>query len=99
MMAGMDLPDRAIREQISSAINLLIQLVRFPDGSRKIVKVAEITGMEGNTIVMQDIFVFDLQGIDAEGKIVGTFKATGIRPQFMQRFKVSGINLPCEIFE
>lgn len=99
MMAGMDLPDRAIREQISSAINLLIQLVRFPDGSRKIVKVAEITGMEGNTIVMQDIFVFDLQGIDAEGKIVGTFKATGIRPQFMQRFKVSGINLPCEIVE
>lgn len=99
MMAGMDLPDRAIREQISSAINLLIQLVRFPDGSRKIVKVAEITGMEGNTIVMQDIFVFDLQGIDAEGKIVGTFKATGIRPQFMQRFKVSGINLPCEIFD
>nr|WP_240731900.1 ATPase, T2SS/T4P/T4SS family [Geobacter sp. FeAm09] len=99
MMAGMDLPDRAIREQISSAINLLIQLVRFPDGSRKIIKIAEITGMEGNTVVMQDIFVFDQQGVDANGKIVGTFKATGIRPHFMQRFRISGISLPNEIFE
>ncbi|KAB0668559.1 CpaF family protein [Oryzomonas sagensis] len=99
MMAGMDLPDKAIREQISSAINLLIQLVRFPDGSRKVIKIAEITGMEGNTVVMQDIFVFDQQGVDADGKVIGTFKATGIRPHFMQRFKLSGINLPNEIFE
>lgn len=99
MMSGMELPDRVIREQIASAINLLIQLVRYPDGSRKIVKIAEITGMEGNTIVMQDIFVFDQRGIDAKGKVVGEFKSAGIRPHFMQRFKLSGINLPNEIFE
>lgn len=99
MMSGMDLPDRAIREQIASAINLLVQLVRYPDGSRKVIKIAEITGMEGNTIVMQDIFVFDQQGIDATGKIIGQYKATGIRPHFMQRFKLSGIKLPNEIFE
>ena len=99
MMTGMDLPDRAIREQISSAINVIIHLVRFADGTRKIVKIAEITGMEGNTIVMQDIFCFEQRGIDQDGKVLGEFKATGVRPYFAERFKMSGFDLPPGIFE
>jgi len=99
MMTGMDLPDRAIREQISSAINVIIHLVRFPDGTRKIVKIAEITGMEGNTIVMQDIFCFEQRGISSEGRILGEFRATGVRPYFAERFKISGFDLPPGIFE
>jgi len=99
MMTGLDLPDRAIREQISSAINVVIHLVRFADGTRKIVKIAEITGMEGNTIVMQDIFCFEQRGIDQEGRVLGEFKATGVRPYFAERFKMSGFDLPPGIFE
>lgn len=99
MMAGMELPDRAIREQIASAINLVIHLVRFPDGTRKIVKVAEITGMEGNTIVMQDIFCFVQKGIDHDGKVLGEFTATGVRPKFAERLKLSGFNFSPEYFE
>lgn len=99
MMTGMDLPDRAIREQISSAINIIINLVRFADGTRKIVKIAEITGMEGNTIVMQDIFCFEQRGIDQEGRVLGEFKATGVRPHFVERFKMYGFELPPGIFE
>lgn len=99
MMAGMELPDRAIREQIASAINMIIHLVRFPDGTRKIVKISEITGMEGNTIVMQDIFIFEQSGIDEKGRVMGNFKATGVRPTFAERFKMSGFSLPPDIFE
>ncbi|HIJ87917.1 MAG TPA: CpaF family protein [Desulfuromonadales bacterium] len=99
MMAGIELPDRAIREQIASAINMIIHLVRFPDGTRKIVKVSEITGMEGNTIVMQDIFVFVQKGMDQDGRVVGDFKATGVRPAFAERLKLSGFILPPDIFE
>jgi pilus assembly protein CpaF len=99
LMSGFDLPDKAIREQIASAINMIIHLVRFPDGTRKIVQISEITGMEGNTIVMQDIFSFVQKGIDQDGKVLGEFKATGIRPTFVERFKMSGFNLPPDIFE
>ena len=99
MMTGMDLPDRAIREQISSAINVIIHLVRFADGTRKIVKISEITGMEGNTIIMQDIFCFEQRGVDKDGKVLGEFKATGVRPYFAERFKMSGFELPPGIFE
>ena len=99
MMTGMDLPDRAIREQISSAINVIIHLVRFADGTRKIVKIAEITGMEGNTIVMQDIFCFEQRGVDQDGKVLGKFMATGVRPHFAERFKMFGFDLPPGIFE
>lgn len=98
LMAGMDLPERAIREQIASAINVIIQLVRFSDGSRKVVRISEITGMEGSTIVMQDIFVFDQKGVK-DGKIIGDFKATGVRPRFAERLKVSGFELPPNIFD
>ena len=99
LMAGMDLPQRAIREQIASAIDLVIQLVRFADGTRKIVKISEINGLEGDTIVMQDVFVFDQRGVDRDGRIVGEFRATGVRPQLAEKFKVYGIELPPGIFE
>jgi pilus assembly protein CpaF len=99
LMAGLELPERAIKEQIASAVNLVVQLVRFSDGSRKVVKLSEITGMEGNTIMMHDVMVFDQKGIDRDGKVVGEFKATGVRPRFAQRFKVYGYELPPGIFE
>ncbi len=99
LMAGMDLPERAIREQIAAAINVIIQLVRFPDGTRKIVNISEITGMEGNTIVMQDIFSFNRRGIDKDGKVVGEFKASGVRPRFAERLKIAGFDLPPGIFQ
>jgi len=99
LMAGMDLPERAIREQISSAINVVVQLVRFSDGTRKIVKVSEITGMEASTIVMHDVFVYEQRGIDKDGKVVGEFKATGVRPFFAERFRVYGFEIPEGTFE
>ena len=99
MMTGMDLPDRAIREQISSAINIIIHLVRFPDGSRKIFKLSEITGMEGNTITIQDIFCFEQKGVDRDGRVVGEFMATGVRPRFAERLMTYGFALPQGIFD
>jgi pilus assembly protein CpaF len=99
MMAGMELPDKAIREQIASAIDVIFHLVRFPDGTRKVVKVSEITGMEGNTIVMQDIFCFEQKGVDKDGRVIGQFEPTGVMPHFAERFKLCGITLPPGIFE
>jgi len=99
LMAGMDLPEKAIREQVASAIDIVVQLVRFPDGTRKVVKLSEMVGMEGSTLVMQDFFVFDQKGIDKDGNIVGEFKSTGIRPKFVERFKLAGFELPHGFFE
>jgi pilus assembly protein CpaF len=99
LMAGMDLPERAIREQVAAAINVVVQLVRFSDGTRKVVKLSEITGMEGNTVVMHDVFIFEQKGIDKEGKVVGEYRATGVRPMFAERFRVYGFELPQGIFE
>jgi pilus assembly protein CpaF len=99
LMAGMDLPERAIREQVTSAIDVVIQLVRFSDGTRKVVKVSEITGMEGSTIVMHDVFVYEQRGIDKDGNVIGEFKATGVRPFFAERFKVYGYEIPEGTFE
>lgn len=99
LMAGMDLPEKAIREQTSSALNLVLQLSRFADGTRKIVNISEIIGMEGNTIVMQDIFVFKRTGVAPDGRILGEFVPTGVRPRFIDKFKVSGISVPAHIFE
>jgi pilus assembly protein CpaF len=99
LMAGMDLPEKAIREQVASAIDIVVQLVRFPDGTRKVVKLSEMVGMEGSTLVMQDFFVFDQKGIDKDGNIVGEFKSTGIRPKFVDRFKLAGFELPHGFFE
>ncbi len=97
LMAGMDLPLRAIREQISSAVDLIVHQNRLKDGSRKIVNITEVQGMEGDVIVMQDVFVFEQTDV-VEGKIIGKLKPTGIRPHFVEKFEVSGIHLPPNIF-
>jgi pilus assembly protein CpaF len=99
LMAGMDLPERAIREQIASAINVVVHMSRLADGTRKIVNVSEITGMEGQTIVMQDIYIFEKKGIGPDGRVLGEFTPTGVRPWFMQKLKVSGFDIPTHIFE
>jgi pilus assembly protein CpaF len=98
LMAGLDLPIRAIREQLASAIHMVIQISRLNDGSRKVTTVSEITGMEGQVVTMQDLFRFEQRGIDTEGRIVGDFRFTGIHPQFAEKFKIAGIELPQEIF-
>ncbi len=98
MMAGMELPMKAIREQIASAINIVIQISRFRDGTRKVTQVSEIVGMEGEIITMQDIFVYQQVGIDADGKVVGQMRATGLRPRCADRFEQEGIHLPPETF-
>ncbi len=99
LMAGVNLPGRAMREQISSAINVLVHIARLSDGSRKVVKVAEITGMEGDVVTMQDIFIFDQTGVRDDGKVLGRMRATGIRPKFVERLEVSGIHLARGLFE
>ncbi|MBN1550440.1 CpaF family protein [bacterium] len=99
LLAGSNLTDRAMREQISSAIDLIVQISRMSDGSRKIVKLSEVTGMEGNIISLQDIFLFEKIGIREDGKVLGVFKTTGIRPKFAEKFKSAGIELPENIFE
>jgi pilus assembly protein CpaF len=98
LMAGMDLPVRAIREQISSAVHLIVQQSRLKDGSRKITYLTEIQGMEGDKVVTQDIFRFEQTGVDEKGKIVGRLKPTGIRPKFASKFQEFGIKLPSNIF-
>ena len=97
LMAGMDLPVRAIREQIASAVALIVQQDRLKDGTRKITNVTEVQGMEGDVIVLQDIFTFPQTGVE-NGKIVGRMKPTGIRPKFIHRFEVHNIYLPPNIF-
>ena len=98
LMAGMNLPDRAIREQIASAINLVIHQARLPDGSRRITHLTEIQGMEGDIVTMQDIFVFDQKGRDESGRIIGRFRPTGIRPKFVEKLITRGINISNDIF-
>lgn len=99
LMSGFDLPVRAVREQISSALDVVIQLARLRDGSRKVVKVAEVEGMEGDTIVMQDVFYFDhSMGVDETGASLGRLKSTGLRPKFMEHLADFGIHVPAEVF-
>ena len=97
LMAGVDLPVRAIREQIASAVDLIVQQSRLKDGTRRIVNITEVQGMEGDVIVMQDVFVFEQTGV-IEGKIQGHLKPTGIRPKFVEKFEVQGIHLPPGLF-
>ncbi len=97
LMAGMDLPTRAIREQIASALQLIVHLERLRDGTRKITHVAEIQGMEGDVITMTDIFVFEQTGLE-DGKVIGRLRPTGLRPKFMDQIEQSGIHLPASIF-
>ena len=99
MMSGMDLPSRAIREQVAAAIHMIVQIGRLSDGSRKVVSVSEIQGMEGNVIVLQDLFTFQQKGIGEGGKVLGSMQATGMVPKFMERFNAAGVHLPPEIFK
>ena len=98
LMSGLELPVRAIREQISSAIDLIIQQSRMKDGSRKITHVTEVQHMEGNTITMQDIFRYQQQGYDENGKAVGRYVSTGLKPNFLEKFAVNGVELPEDFF-
>lgn len=98
MMAGMDLPQRVVREQIAAAVHVIVQQSRLKDGSRKITHITEVQGMEGEVVTLSDIFIFEQTGIDEKGKIVGRLRPTGIRPKFSEKFEAMGIHLPNEIF-
>jgi pilus assembly protein CpaF len=98
-MGATNLPERAMRAQIASAIQIVVQQTRLSDGSRKVTSVSEITGMEGDIITMQEIFVFEKMGLTQDGKVIGRFRATGVRPKCCERLKASGIHLPADMFE
>ncbi|HKP81006.1 MAG TPA: CpaF family protein [Pyrinomonadaceae bacterium] len=98
-MTGMRLSDRAMRQQVASAINLVVQVARMSDGSRRVTSISEITGMEGETITMQEIFQYERTGVDAQGQVLGRFRPTGIRPRFTDRLKACGLQLPRVFFE
>jgi len=98
LMAGMDLPVRAIREQMASAIDLIVQQTRMRDGSRKIINITEVMGMEGDVITLQDIFRYDSEGLDDRGRLKGLFKATGVRPKCMDKLLMAGVVIPDDVF-
>jgi pilus assembly protein CpaF len=98
-MTGMRLSERAMRQQIASALDLVLQVARHSDGSRRVTSISEITGMEGETITMQEIFLYERAGVDSQGQVIGRFRPTGIRPRFAERLKASGMQLPRVFFE
>jgi len=99
MMANLNLPEKAIRKQIASAVTLVLQVSRFSDGSRRLTHITEITGMEDDVVSMQDVFLFEKHGVSPDGRTLGTFTATGIRPKFAEKLKASGFDLPANMFE
>jgi pilus assembly protein CpaF len=98
-MANLNIPEKAIRQQVASAVDLIIQVSRLTDGARRVTAVSEITGMEQGVITMQDIFVFQQEGINQCGQVVGRFKATGIRPKCAERLGTAGVPLPMDMFQ
>jgi pilus assembly protein CpaF len=98
-MANLNIPERAVRHQIASAIHAVVQIARLSDGTRKVISISEVTGMEAESITMQDIFIFERRGIDDSGKVRGTFRATGIRPAFAERLATAGARLRPALFE
>jgi pilus assembly protein CpaF len=98
-MTNFALQEKAVRQQIVAAIGLVVQIARMSDGTRRVINVAEITGMEGDTIVMQDIFSFVRRGIGPTGRVVGSFRPSRIRPKFLEKLQIAGIILPQELFE
>jgi pilus assembly protein CpaF len=98
-MGATNLPERAMRQQIASAIQLVVQQTRCSDGTRKVTSISEITGMEGDVITMQEIFLFEKTGVTQDGKVTGRFRATGVRPKCGERLKGCGIHLPTDMFE
>jgi len=98
-MGIMNLPERTVRQQIASAINVVVQCSRMSDGTRKVTSISEITGMDENVISMQEIFTFQRKGIGPTGGVIGVFRPTGIRPKFLERLRLGGIQLPTSVFE
>jgi pilus assembly protein CpaF len=98
-MANLNIPDKAIRRQIASAIDLVVQISRLSDGTRRVMTIAEITGMESDVVTMQEIFVFQRRGIGEKGEVLGEFQPTGIRPKLAERLEMAGVHLPFEMFE
>jgi pilus assembly protein CpaF len=98
-MSNLNLPEKSVRQQIASAIAIVVQVSRMSDGSRKVMSISEITGMEENIISMQDIFAFHRKGVGPDGKVIGVFQPTRIRPKFLERLRISGIVLPHALFE
>jgi pilus assembly protein CpaF len=98
-MSGIALPDKAMREQVASAIDVIVQVSRLSDGRRKILSVSEITGMEGNVVTMQDVFVYKRTGMGENGQVLGQFTSTGIRPRFLEKLRLSGVELPPNTFD
>jgi pilus assembly protein CpaF len=99
LMAELNLPDRAIRYQVGSAISVIVQIARLSDGSRRVTHITEVTGVADDMVMLQEIFIFERLGISANNRVVGRFRATGVRPVFAERLKVSGIQLPNNIFD
>jgi len=98
-MADLNLPDRAIRHQIASAVSIIVQVARLSDGTRRVTQISEVTGVADDMVTLQDIFVFELLGLGANNRVLGRFRATGVRPTFAERLKLSGFQLPANIFE
>jgi pilus assembly protein CpaF len=99
MMANLNIAERAIRKQIASAVSLVLQVARFSDGTRRLTHITEVTGMEADVISLQDLFLFERQGVSADGRTVGVFAATGVRPKFADRLKAAGLDLPANMFD
>jgi pilus assembly protein CpaF len=98
-MSGLEIPTRAIRNQVASAINVVVQLVRLSDGRRRLASLQEITGMEGEVVTMQEIFTLDRQGVESDGTVIADIRPTGIRPGFSEKLRIAGIDLPAGLFE
>jgi pilus assembly protein CpaF len=98
-MANLNLPERAMRQQIASAIHAVVQIARLTDGTRKVITISEVTGLEGEVIMLQEIFVFERRAIDESGRVKGAFRATGIRPRFAERLATGGLRLRPALFD
>ena len=98
LMAGMDLPLKVVRQQIASAVDLIVQQTRLKDGSRKVTAVTEVAGMEGDTVVLTDVFKYEQTGVDTDGNVLGELKPTGIRPLFSPRLEAAGMKLSADVF-
>jgi pilus assembly protein CpaF len=98
-MANLNIPDRAVRQQIASAVDIIVQVTRMSDGRRRVTAVSEITGMEQDVITMQDIFLFERTGMTPDGRVAGRFRATGIRPKCSDKLAAAGHPLPIEMFD
>jgi pilus assembly protein CpaF len=98
-MSNLSIPEKAVRQQIASAIDMVIQITRLADGTRKVTAISEITGMEGEVISMQDLFLFERTGITPEGRVTGRFRATGIRPKVTEKLEAGGVKFPPTMFE